>query len=374
MDNIRRVDNRKPIVIKVGTALVTKAAGKLNRNWLKEFIDQVSKLYSSGYKPVIVSSGAIAAGVEALGLKQKPSSIDALQAAAAIGQGRLFSDYALNLSRHELVAAQVLLTQFDTMHRQQFLNAKKTLTKLLKIGAVPIVNENDTTAVDEIKFGDNDTLSALVAVLVEAGVLILLTDIDGLYTKDPRQHQGATLIRTVKKITPEIERMAEGVGSRFASGGMLSKIYAAKIAVSAKIGVIIANGRHPEILSAVVKGKPIGTYFKPKEKKISSKKIWIGFGRLSQGTIYVDKGAVQALKNTGCSLLAAGVVKVNGNFSVGDTVSIATDNGKVFARGLTNYSSQELQQAKGRKTRDLAGVTSGNLSEEVIHRDCLVIL
>ena len=312
--------------------------------------------------------------MEQLGLPGRPTSIPELQAAASVGQGLLIQNYANLFKKHGLSVGQVLLTQHDTTHRQQYLNARNTLQKLLELGVVPIINENDTTAVDEIKFGDNDTLAALVSSLIEADLLVILTDTEGLYTTDPRLGGEARLISEVQEITPEIEAIGGGVGTDLASGGMFTKIQAAKVATFAQVGVVVVNGRTPNILLKVAEGEEVGTFFSPRAKGIDSRKRWIAFGRVSRGRIVVDEGAKEALCERGKSLLPAGVVACEGNFEFGDAVDIAGSDGRAFARGLTNYGCTELEKIMGLRSEEVGRVMGEDYSEEVVHRDCMVIL
>lgn len=342
---------------------------------LKNIVDQVAELRAKDYQVVIVSSGAIAAGVEGLGLKARPTAIPELQAAASVGQGLLLHEYTTLFGEHGLKVGQVLLTQHDIIQRQQYLNSRNALRTLLKLGIVPIINENDATAVDEIKFGDNDTLAALVANLVRADILILLSDIDGLYTCDPRLGGDACLIPEVKDITSEVEELAGGVGSAFGSGGMATKVQAARIAIFACVGMFIANGRRPNVLVDVMSGKRVGTFFTPRKKKVSGRKLWIAFGKSTAGSIIVDDGAVKALVTSGKSLLPAGIIGSEGEFHEGDAVNIKDPHGRVLGKGITNYSSDEIGQIKGLKTSEVIEKYPESMNnEEVIHRDCLVIL
>ncbi len=337
-------------------------------------MDDVAALVGKGKQVLLVSSGAIAAGVETLGLDKRPSSIPKLQAAASIGQGLLVHRYSELFGRHDIPVGQVLLTQFDTTHRQQYLNARNTLTRLLEFGAVPVINENDTTAVDEIKFGDNDTLAAMVSLLANADLLVLLSDIRGLHTGDPRLDDEARLLSQIERVDEEIESLAGSSGSKFARGGMVTKVQAAKIVTSAGIGMVIADGREKNVLARIVAGEHVGTYFAPAKKSVPEKKLWIAYGRIPQGTVVVDAGARQALCFGGKSLLPAGVMQVKGRFDVGDAVDIADPSGKVFARGLTNFTSAELAKIKGRRTDEAAKILPDAENEEVVHRDCLALL
>lgn len=335
----------------------------------------MAELHSRGYEVIIVSSGAIAAGVEGLNLKTRPTTIPELQAAASVGQGLLLHEYATLFNDHNIKVGQVLLTQYDVTHRQQYLNSRNALKTLLNLGIVPIINENDVTAVDEIKFGDNDTLAALVSNLVGADVLILLSDIDGLYTCDPRsKSEEACLIPEVIDVTEDIEELAGGAGTRFSSGGMVTKISAARIAVFAQVGMFIANGRRENVLIDIFNGKRVGTFFVPRKKTISAHKLWIAFGKAAAGSIVVDDGAVQALVKRGKSLLPAGIVKSAGEFQEGDAVDIKDLRGNTFAKGITNYSYQEVEQIKGMKSSEVLDKYPDWADEEVIHRDALVVL
>lgn len=364
----------KRIVVKVGTNLVADESGRLDQRQLEDLVNQIADLVDRGYQLVLVTSGAIAAGVEGLNLKERPSAMPGLQAAASVGQGILIHFYSELFGKRNLQVGQVLLTQFDTTHRTHYLNARNTLEKLLDFGAVPIINENDTTAVDEIRFGDNDTLAALVSCLITADLLILLSDINGLYTKDPRKDREARLLSEVKQINGEIEKLAGGVGSKFASGGMVSKIQAAKIATCAGAGMVIANGRENSVLSRIMDGKTVGTFFAPRKKRMSSRKLWIAFGRIPKGKIVVDEGAKIALVEKGKSLLPAGIMSSQGIFNIGDAVDVVDSKGNVFAKGLINFNAEELDKIKGLKSSEIASRCSEDSSGEVIHRDCLVIL
>ncbi|HDP69465.1 MAG TPA: glutamate 5-kinase [Actinobacteria bacterium] len=366
--------NGKKIVVKIGSSLITASSGKLDSRRMKSLVNQVATLKKRGHQVLIVTSGAIAAGVECLGLKTRPKEIPELQAAASVGQGLLIERYANLLDKHGFKVGQVLITQFDIIHRQQYLNARNTLNKLFALGVVPVVNENDTTAVDEIKFGDNDTLAALVASLIQADLLILLSDIEGLYTVDPRLNKDAQLIREVKKITPEIELLAGGVGTKFGSGGMVTKIQAGKITTFAGVRMVIVDGSKPNVILDVVEGKPIGTVFLPKNKRTSSKKLWIAFGRTSEGKLMVDDGAKKAIVEGKKSLLPAGTVDCYGKFNIGDAVDIIDLNGAPFAKGLTNFDSDEVKKIKGLRRNEVIKKLSDGASEEIIHRDCLVVL
>jgi len=366
--------NARRIIIKLGTSTVSKETGGIDHAQLKSIVDQVAQLKQRGYEVIIVSSGAIAAGVEGLGLSVRPTTIPELQAAASVGQGILLHEYTRLFNKHGVKVGQVLLTQYDVIHRQQYLNARNALKTLLKLGIVPVVNENDATAVDEIRFGDNDTLAALVSNLIRADLLVLLSDIEGLYTGDPRNGGGAELIDMVDDITSEIESLAGGVGSTFGSGGMVTKIQAARIAIFAQVGMVIANGRRENVLIDIMDGKRVGTFFTPRKKRLSALKLWIAFGKSPRGSVIVDDGAANALISAGKSLLPAGVVGYEGKFQAGDAVTVKDLQGNIFAKGLTNYSFSEVEQIKGLKSSQVLEKFNDGVSEEIIHRNCLVIL
>jgi glutamate 5-kinase len=313
---------------------------------------------------ILVSSGAIAAGLGPLKLPVRPNDIPTLQAAAAVGQGRLLARYSEVLREHGVTVAQVLLTQNDFVHRRQYLNARNTIERLLALGVIPIVNENDTVATDEIRFGDNDRLAALVANLVHARMLLLLTDADGVHAADPRKDPASPVLDEVERITPELERAAGGRGSDLATGGMASKIAAAWVATFSGVGVVVANASEQQVVERIASGERVGTYFHPRDQRASARRLWIAFAQPPVGTIVVDAGAKRALVEQKRSLLPAGVTSVTGNFASGDTVDVALDGGGVFARGSSRYGAQELREAQG--------LPSGG--REVIHRDHLLVL
>ena len=350
----------------MGTASIVGPDGHPDEGRLADLCDGIVRTRRLGIEVVLVSSGAIAAGLQPLGFTDKPSDIPSLQAAAAVGQGRLLQRYSSLLRDRDLVCAQMLLTQHDFMHRQQYLNARNTLDRLLGLGAVPIVNENDTVATDEIRFGDNDRLAALVANLARARLLVLLTDTRGLHTEDPRRNPEAPVIDEVDRITPELERTAGGRGTEVSTGGMASKIAAAWVATFSGVGVVVAPSEH-DSLDRVARGERIGTFFHPHPTRASARRLWIAFAQPPRGTIVVDPGARVAMTSGKRSLLAVGVVDVTGSFESGATVDVMERDGDVFARGLVRYDSKELIDARGKPTAELAG-------REVIHRDQLVIL
>ncbi len=363
----------KRLVIKIGSNILASAEQGLNTKRLHALTKDISEVVDKGYETVIVSSGAIAAGLKKLGLKEKPKDIKLKQAAAAIGQSSLMWAYEQGFAEFNKKVAQVLLTRDDITNRLRYINAKNTLFTLLSYGIIPVINENDPVAVDEIKFGDNDTLAALVAGLVEADMLIMLSDVDGLYTKNPR-YKDAELIGTVDEITPDIEKIAGEKGSAVSTGGMYSKVIAAKQATNHGIPVVIMSGKKSGLLAVLIEGEKIGTYFKPVKERLTSKKGWIAYGLKSKGALYLDDGAVKALATQGKSLLPSGIIKVEGHFDIGDAVSCVSKEGKKIAKGLTNYSSKDIEQIKGKKTSEIEKILGYKYSDEVIHRDNLVVV
>lgn len=360
------------IVVKVGTSTLTHKTGKLNLFQLENIVRQLADLCNQGKQVILVTSGAVGAGVGRLGLAAKPKTLPEKQAAAAVGQGLLLHMYEKIFGEYGQVVGQVLLTREDLAHRKRYLNARHTFLTLLKFGAIPIVNENDTVAVEEIKLGDNDTLSALVASLVDADLLILLSDIDGLYDGNPQENPQAKLIPIIEEITPAIEALAGGAGSAFGTGGMSTKIQAAKIAMNSGIPMVIAHGGKAGILREIISGNFQGTLFLPKER-LQSKKRWIAFGSSIQGKLTVDAGAKKALLEDGKSLLPIGITAVAGDFEVGNVVSVVGPEGREFARGIVNYSSEEIEKIKGKNTNQISVILGHKDYDEVIHRDNLAI-
>ncbi|MCX7919200.1 MAG: glutamate 5-kinase [bacterium] len=364
------------IVIKVGTSLLDSANNVFNRALITHLAEQVRVLQNQGKQILIVTSGAIGAGMRKLGWQERPKLIPDRQALAAIGQSQLMFVYEEIFSQENLMVAQVLLTESDMNNRKRYLNARTTLLRLLDLGVIPIINENDTVAIDELKIGDNDTLSARIASKVDADLLIILTDVDGLYTCDPRKSKQAKIISCVEKITPELNEYAAGPGSIVGTGGMVTKLRAAKIATSAGITMYIANGNKQNIIIKIVNNENVGTKFlPPKSQKLSARKRWIAYGSNSAGNrIYVDNGAKQALVYSGKSLLPSGIIKVEGDFEPGDIVQITDSKGVEFARGLVNYAAAEIEKIKGLKSSQVQSVLGYKYYDEVIHRDNLVIL
>jgi glutamate 5-kinase len=349
------IGRARQIVVKVGSAVLTEG-GTLHRPTIYRLAQEIAALRKKGCRVTLVSSGAIATGTGKLGLKQKPASIPEKQAVAAVGQGTLIQMYEEAFELYGLRVAQVLLTRDDLTHRGRYMNARNTLTTLLSWGIIPIINENDTVAVDEIKFGDNDNLSALITHLIEADLLVILTDLDGLFNQDPRENPRAELI-----------------SGSLGIGGMRSKLKAARKATLQGIPVVIANGKREGILKDLLKGRPLGTLFLPQAQPLSRRKHWIAYTLKPKGEIVLDPGACQALVEKGKSLLPAGVLAVRGRFGAGHCVSCLSSEGKRIAKGLVNYSSAELQKIKGLRTAEIEKKLEFKHSDEAIHRDNLVL-
>lgn len=363
------------IVIKVGTRVLTNEDGFLDKHQITEFSKQVIKLRSNGYSVVVVSSGSVGAGISALGFQKRPNILPELQAAAAIGQGKLIEIYNECFKKHGYHAAQILLTRQDFEDRQRYLNTCNTLHSLLNFKTIPIINENDTISVEEITFGDNDILSALVTNLLRADLLILLSSVDGLYTTPPNSGKGCSVLSVVDSISDDIKKLVFKQKTKEGIGGMESKLEAAGIATGSGETVIIANGRQSDVLSKIMNYDNVGTLFLPYKKKITSRKRWIGFTVRPKGKIYIDDGALNALLKRGKSLLPSGVVKVDGNFIKGDIVSILSVNeNRETARGLMNYSSGEVQKIKGLRSSSIKKTLGYKPYDEIIHRDNMVLL
>ena len=363
----------KRIVIKIGSNILASSDTGLNIKRLHAIAKDISGVIDRGIEAVVVSSGAIAAGLKKLGLKEKPEDIKLKQAAAAIGQSSLMWAYEQSFAEFRKKVAQILLTRDDISDRLRYINVKNTLFTLLSYGVIPLINENDPIAVDEIKFGDNDMLAALVAGLVEADMLVILSDVDGLYTRDPK-YKNAMLIENVDRITADIQKLADGKSSAVGTGGMRSKLIATKQANDHGIPVAIISGKKSGLLSRLLNGESIGTYFKPNEQRLSFKKGWIAYGVRSKGSLVLDDGAVNALTVMGKSLLPSGIAKIEGHFEVGDYVRCVNMQGKKIAKGLTNYSSKDLEKIKKKKTTEIEKILGYKYSDEVIHRDNLVIV
>ncbi len=357
-------------VVKVGSSSITGESGELDDAALVKLCGELAAVRERGHEVVLVSSGAIAAGLPALGITERPTDVGMLQAIAAVGQPRLMERMGAIFARHALVSGQVLLTAHDFGERDQYLHARATLRRLLDLGVVPVVNENDTVADDEIRYGDNDRLAALVANLVGADVLVLLTDTAGLYTADPRLDSDASLIEEIVEVDTALESVAGGAGTQRGSGGMASKLAAAKIAAWSGVRVVIAAAETAGVVLDAVEGRAVGTVVHPRPDRLPSRKLWIAFARGARGRVIVDSGAVRALCDDNRSLLPAGVTAVEGAFEPGDAVEVVDDRGTPVAKGLTRYSAPALSRAAGKKTGDL----DEGLPHEVIHKDDLVVL
>ena len=366
-------------VVKIGTSSLTDASGTIDVGALAKVCDEVAALRAGGdetghgaVRVVVVTSGAIAAGLPALGMERRPSDLATLQAVSAVGQSRLMRTWDDLLAVRGLVGGQVLLAPLDFVHRQQYLHARQTLSRLLELGVVPVVNENDAVADDEIRFGDNDRLAALVAHLVGASVLVLLTDTPGLFDRDPRLHADASLIEEIVEVDHALEGVAAGApSSERGSGGMASKLAAARIAAWSGVRAVIAGADRPGVLRDAVVGVPgVGTVVHPHDRRLPARKLWIAFAVGASGVVVVDDGARRALVERGTSLLPAGVVSVDGVFDADAAVEIAGPDGKVFAKGLVRHSSVRLSSLAGRRTAELPT----DVPHEVVHRDDLVVL
>lgn len=375
----------KRVVVKVGSSLLTDETGNLNRGFIESLCNDLSELKKQGEEIILVTSGAIVAGIGRLKkleeeIKFRSLNLREKQAAAAIGQVHLMQVYEREFEKKNILVGQVLLTREDLEDRSRYLNARNTLLTLLDAGVIPIINENDTVAVEEIQVGDNDNLSAIVASKVGADYLIILTDVKGLYTDDPTKNKNAKLISEIKEITPEIEILAgkNPAGER-GTGGMLTKIQAAKIATRSGVTMVIANGKEEKVVSRILQGENrgnhfTGTKFLPKEEELKARDRWIAFGMKAKGKIYIDQGAVEALVKKGKSLLPSGIISVEGDFGKGEMVSIFSPEQKEIARGLTYYSTEEIEKIKGKKSQEMEKNLGRKDYDEVIHRDNLVIL
>jgi len=359
------------VVVKIGTSSITTHEGNINSAAVHALCDEVASLRKSGHEVLVVTSGAVAGGVAALKLSRRPTDMPTLQALAAAGQSRLMQEYNTQLDRHDLVGAQVLLVPNDFIDRHQYLHARQTLVRLLELGCVPVINENDAIASDEIRFGDNDRIAALVAHSVSADVLILLTDLKGLYTADPNVDPDATFIETVKADDELLSvRAGTSAGVR-GSGGMASKLAAARIASWSGVRTVIASAQRPNVVVDALHGVvDAGTQFLPRDRELSARKLWIAFAAQTTGSVTVDQGARDALARRNVSLLHAGVSSVTGDFEIGDTIEVLDPQGVVIARGMTGVTAIQANAGAGLRSQDLVE----GVAQVVIHRDDLVIL
>ncbi len=367
------------VVIKLGSSIVADDRGEVRRDVLEHVTDQAAALHHRGDSVILVTSGAIARGMGLMELPVRPSQMDELQAASAVGQGKLYREYDQMLAARDVPSAQVLLTFFDLSARRSYLNARATLQRLLLWRVVPVINENDTVTTDDISFGDNDFLAAQVAILLGADRLVLLTDTDGLYDADPRTVSGAEPVREVRDVA-ELESYEIGVASSpLGSGGMRSKVVAAEMATAAGIPAVIADGTRPGTVLAAVRGQDVGTRFGPQPARVSSFKLWLKYAKPSHGSLTVDAGAARALRERGTSLLPVGVVDIEGSFQAGDAVEVraadgASDagHGRPIGKGIVNYSSDELRRIRGMKTEQVRALLP-RATEEAVHRDYFVL-
>jgi glutamate 5-kinase len=363
------------LVIKVGTSSLTRGDGKLALSTIAALIETIVDLRAEGYQIVLVSSGAVGVGATRLGMNERPKTIALKQAAAAVGQGIIMRVYDDLFREYQQPVAQVLLTRGDLDRRSSYINAYNTFQELLRLGVVPIVNENDTVAVDELKFGDNDTLSARVASLIDADWLFLLTDVDRLYSADPRKFPNAQPIVQIDRLEDltALQIQIGGSGSEWGTGGMTTKIAAAGIATSAGVRTAITHGQLPQNISKILHGEPLGTQFTPQLRADSARKRWIAHGLIAVGKVYLDAGAVNAITTGGKSLLPAGIINIEGDFDATDAVELCDAEGKEIARGIANYSSKELNVIRGHRSSDIVDLLGYVGDETVIHRDNLVL-
>ncbi len=361
-------------VVKLGTRVLTDSQGRLDRHRIDQLARQVHRLHQHGRRVVLVSSGAVAAGMARLGLQHRPLDIPQLQAIAAVGQAHLVEAYEEAFGRFGIHVAQVLLTAEDVQHRTRYLNVRNTLLALLRHGVVPVVNENDTVSVEELQttFGDNDRLAALVTTLLQGPLLVLLSDVEGLYDGPPEE-PGSKVIPTVTCLDESIFALAQDRKGSLSKGGMASKLAAAHLAGSVGENCIIASGRDPQVLLKILRGEPVGTLILPQANQVPAWKRWIGFTARPRGKLLLDPGAVAAVVRQGCSLLAAGVTEVQGNFAKGDVVRLCNAQGEELARGLVNYPADQLRRIRGLKSHQIAAALGHCPYEEVIHRDNLVL-
>ena len=357
-------------VVKIGTSSITNAVGELDETALAKLCEELVAARHDGHAITVVCSGAIAAGMPALGLHTRPTDVGTLQAIAAVGQPRLMARINAHFATHGVVVGQVLLTPYDFLHRTQYLHARETLARLIDLGVVPIVNENDTVADDEVRFGDNDRIAALVANLIGADVLVMLTDTEGLFTSDPRLDANASLIEEITAVDAALDAMAGGSGSARGSGGMATKLSAARIASWSGVRAVIAAADAPGVIADAIAGRAVGTVVQPHTERLTGRKLWIAFAIGAAGRIVVDDGARTALMSAGRSLLAAGVRDVVGNFAAESAVEVVDQHGKVFAKGLVRSDAATVRAIAGKRTGDLAA----GIPAEVIHRDDLVVL
>ncbi len=373
-DNRKQLGQSRRWVVKIGSSLLTDEGRGLAKAAIDDWVAQVARLCQHGVEVVLVSSGAVAEGMARLGWVTRPSALYELQAAAAVGQMGLVQTYETSFQKHGLKTAQVLLTHDDLSNRKRYLNARSTLRTLLKLKVVPIVNENDTVAMEEIRFGDNDTLAALVANLVEADVLVILTDQAGMFDKDPRSNSDAKLLSEVSAADPQLEAMAGGTAGKVGRGGMLTKVRAAKLAARSGASTLVAPGRTSGVLDAIAAGQQVGTLFTPGQETFVARKQWLASHLQLRGKLVIDSGAARVLRDSGRSLLAVGVKNVTGDFMRGEVVACVDEKGHELARGLVNYSADETRRIMGLASDRIEEILGYVDEPELIHRDNLVLI
>ena len=377
MDNTDRksyLRKVKRVVIKIGSSVLTNEHGGINEGIFDLIAEEISKIKTSGLEVILVSSGAIAAGMKKLNIDKKPDDIVMKQALAACGQNTLMGIYENSFSKNGQLTAQVLLTHAGFSDRKRFITARKTVFKLLKMGIIPVINENDAVANEEIMVGDNDNLAALVISLIEGDLLILLTNIDGLFSGDPNKNKDVKLLSLIKEVNGDIEKYAGKTYGKTTTGGMVTKIQAVKSAAAFGVPTIIANGKVPANISGIFDGKNIGTFFLPSLEKLTGRKHWIAYALKPLGKIFIDDGAKKAITDSGKSLLPSGIKSVEGDFDIGELVVCVDSDDKEVARGLTSYSASDIKKLAGQKTSNIQKILGYKYSDEIINRDDLVVL
>lgn len=368
------LDQAKRWVVKIGSSLLTNDGQGLNHAGIDTWVDQLTRLRREGLDVVLVSSGAVAEGMIRLGWRVRPRAIHELQAAAAVGQMGLVQAYESRFQTHGIRTAQILLTHDDLSHRQRYLNARSTLRRLLALGVVPVINENDTVVTDEIRFGDNDTLAALVSNLIEADALIILTDQAGMFNKDPRVHEDARFIAEVEAVDPCLDAMVGGGAGTLGRGGMLTKVRAARLAARSGAGTVIAPGREPDVLLRLRRGEALGTRLTAAQVPVTARKQWLAGHLQVRGQLMLDAGATRVLRESGCSLLPVGVCGVEGHFHRGEMVACVDAQGHEVARGLVNYATEEARRIMGESSEQIESLLGYVIEPELIHRDNLVLV
>lgn len=373
MNAREQIKKAKRIVVKVGTSTLLHDNGKINLYRIEHLARELADLASQGKEVILVTSGAIGVGMVRMGLKKRPDSVPEKQALASVGQVMLMHLYDKFFTEYGQIDGQVLLTKENFANHEQYANARNTIMTMLKQGIVPVINENDAVTTAEVKIGDNDTLSATVAAMTDSDLLIILSDIDGVYDDNPRTNPQAKLLSEITSITGQVEKSAGGAGSAVGTGGMATKIEAAKIAVAAGVIMVIASGSEDGIIRRVIQGENVGTIFPPKDAHLKARKGWLAFGKRLSGVLFVDDGCVKALKS-GSSLLAAGIRATEGSYHKGSTVRVLTQEKQEIARGIINYDAETVEKIKGKRSSDFSAVIEGEIHEEVIHRDNMVLM